>query len=84
MHTARKKNYRKEKSRYSDKILVSANQTPPRQHQKSIFSKIDASKKEKVHKRCHRPDHRSWVFTQEKARAHKTMPSTRPLLDTTN
>jgi hypothetical protein len=47
MHTVKinKKNYKKEKSRYSDQFPVSATLTPPRQQQKSSFSKSDASKK---------------------------------------
>jgi hypothetical protein len=36
MHTTKKD---------EDLILVAANQTPPKQHQKSIFSKSDAFKK---------------------------------------
>jgi hypothetical protein len=54
----RKKNYKKEKTSYSDLLLVAADQTPPRQYQKSIFSKSDTSKKGTVHKRRCRPDHR--------------------------
>jgi hypothetical protein len=57
----KKKNNREEKSRYGDKFLVEAVQiTPPKQHQKSSFSNIDASRKEIVHKRHHPPiiDHR--------------------------
>jgi hypothetical protein len=58
MHTAkkRKKNYRKEKSRYSDEFFVTADQTPPTQ--KSINSKSDASKKGTLHKQHHRSDQR--------------------------
>jgi hypothetical protein len=62
MHIAKKqkKKYKKEKSRYSYLFLIAAEQTPPRKHQKFAFSNSDASKKETVHKRCHRPiiDHR--------------------------
>jgi hypothetical protein len=54
-----KKNYKKEKSWYSDLFVVAVDLTPPRQHHKSISSKIDASKKETVHKRRHRHEHRS-------------------------
>jgi hypothetical protein len=77
MHTTEKRNT-KRKSRYSDLILVAADQTQPRQHQKSILSKSDTFKKETVHKHRHRPDHRSWVFTLEKVDTYKAMPSTRP------
>jgi hypothetical protein len=59
MHTTRKmkkkKKYKKEKSLYSDQFLVATVQTLPKQHQKSIFSKSDASNKETMHKRRHRP-----------------------------
>jgi hypothetical protein len=61
MHTTKKKkNYIKEKSCYSDLILVAAVQTPPRQPQKFSFSNSNASKKETVHKGRRRPiiDHR--------------------------
>jgi hypothetical protein len=62
MHAAKKhkKNYRKEKSRYSDSFLIAAVQPPPKQHQKFSFSKSDTSKKETVHKHRRRPiiDHR--------------------------
>jgi hypothetical protein len=50
----RKKNYI-EISCYSDIFLETAALTPPRQHQKSSFSKSDAFKKGIVHKRCRRP-----------------------------
>jgi hypothetical protein len=50
-----KKNYKKEKSRYSDIFLRTAVLAPPRQHQKFSSSKSDAFKKETMHKRCHRP-----------------------------
>jgi hypothetical protein len=43
--TPLKKNYRKEKSPYSDLFLVIADQPPPKQYQKSIISKNDVSKK---------------------------------------
>jgi hypothetical protein len=49
----------KEKSRYSDKFLIAATLTPPRQHQKSNISKSDGSKKGTVHKRRRRPINRS-------------------------
>jgi hypothetical protein len=57
MHTAQniKKNYKKEKSRYSNLFLETTALTLPRQHQKFNFSKSDASKKETVHKRRRRP-----------------------------
>jgi hypothetical protein len=57
MHTAKKKEkeLRKEKSRCSELFLVAAVLTQPIQHQKSSFSKSDASKKEMVHKHHHRP-----------------------------
>jgi hypothetical protein len=51
----REKNYKKEKSRYSDQFLEIAIQTPPRQHQKSSFSINDASKKRTKHKHHRRP-----------------------------
>jgi hypothetical protein len=41
----KKKNYEKKKSRYSELFLVAAVLTQPIQHQKSSFSKRDASKK---------------------------------------
>jgi hypothetical protein len=50
MHRAKKKELQKMKmARYSDKFLIAATLTPPRQHQKSNISKSDASKKEIVH-----------------------------------
>jgi hypothetical protein len=56
MHTTekRKKNYKKEKSRYSDLFPEITALTPPGQHQKASFSKSEASKKGIVHKlrRC--------------------------------
>jgi hypothetical protein len=57
MHTAkkRKKNYEKEKSRCNDLFPETAALTPPRQHQKSSFSKSDASNKGTVHKHRRRP-----------------------------
>jgi hypothetical protein len=55
MHTAKKKNYKKEKSRYSDLFLRTVVLIPSRQHQKSSSSKSDASKKETVHTLCRRP-----------------------------
>jgi hypothetical protein len=67
VHTTKKKekkNYRKEKSRYSDSLFML--QTPPRQHYKSIFSKSDVI--------ALIIDHR---FSPEKVHAHKTMSSAR-------
>jgi hypothetical protein len=56
MHTAKKeKKYKKEKPRSSDLFPEIAALTPPRQHQKSTFSKSDASKKETMHKHRRRP-----------------------------
>jgi hypothetical protein len=52
---SQKKNYKKEKSRYSDKFLVATVLTPPKPHQKSNFSKSDASKKETMPNHHHRP-----------------------------
>jgi hypothetical protein len=54
MHTE-KKEYKKEKSRYSDQIIIAAVLTSPRQRQKSSISKSDASKKKTVHKHHRRP-----------------------------
>jgi hypothetical protein len=47
MHTVKKKKRitKKEKTNYSDKFLVAATLTPPKQRQKSNISKSDASKK---------------------------------------
>jgi hypothetical protein len=46
----------KQKSRCSDKFLIAATLTPPRQNKKkSNISKSDVSKKETVHKRHCRP-----------------------------
>jgi hypothetical protein len=56
MHRAKKKkNYKKEKSRYIDKFPFAAVLTPPKPHQKSNFSKSDASKKETMPNHHHRP-----------------------------
>jgi hypothetical protein len=52
----KKEELQKEKSHCSDLFLVGADQTPPRQHPKFIFSKSDASKKGRVHKHRHCPD----------------------------
>jgi hypothetical protein len=85
MHTTKKKkNYKKEKSRYSDKFLVAAILAPPRKHQKSNISKRDASKEETVHKRLHHPITDLRFSPSRKVRDHKTMPLTRLLPDTTN
>jgi hypothetical protein len=51
----RKKNYKKRNSRCSNIFPETAALTPPIQHQKSNFSKSDASKKGTVHKRRRRP-----------------------------
>jgi hypothetical protein len=55
-----KEELQKRKSRYSDLFLVTAAQTPPRQHQKFSISNSNASKKETMHKLRRRPiiDHR--------------------------
>jgi hypothetical protein len=50
----------------------------------TIHHRAITFKKETMYKHRHRPDHRSWVFPQEKVGAHKEMPSTRPLPGTTN
>jgi hypothetical protein len=57
MHTTKKhkKNYGKEKFRYSDLFPVAVVQPPPRKYQKSSFSNSDVSKKEIVHKHHSRP-----------------------------
>jgi hypothetical protein len=70
MHTA-KKNYIKEKSRYSDQFIETADQTPPKQHQKSINSKSVASKKGAMHKRRHRHNQIPWVLIPEKVRINQ-------------
>jgi hypothetical protein len=62
MHTTKKEeevHKRKEKFCYIDLFLVATDQTPPRQDQKSIFSKSGASKKKTMHTHHHRPDYRS-------------------------
>jgi hypothetical protein len=40
-HNQKNKEELQKKSRYSDLFIVAADQTPPGQHQKSIFSKSD-------------------------------------------
>jgi hypothetical protein len=55
-HNQKKKNYKKEKSRYNDLFLVAAVQTPPRQHQKSSFSNSEAFNNAQAPSS---PDHRS-------------------------
>jgi hypothetical protein len=79
----KKKNYIKEKFRYSDLILVAILQTPPRQPQKFRFSNSDAFKKETVHKSRRRLiiDHK---FSLWRISLTKTMSSTKSLPDTTN
>jgi hypothetical protein len=79
-----KKRTSEKKSCYNDLFFVAADQTTPKQHQKSIFFKSDTSKRETIHKCQHLRDHRLYVFTQEKSRAHKTMPSTKLLPGTIN
>jgi hypothetical protein len=61
MHTAKKK----------EELQKKESLTPPRQHEKFIFSKIDAFMKGIVHKRRCRPNHRSYDFTLEKVRSLK-------------
>jgi hypothetical protein len=86
MHIAKKNknNYIKRKFCYSDKFLVTATLTPPRQHQKSNISKSEASKKETVHKRHRRLIIYIRLLLWRKVHAYKTRPSTRQLLGTTN
>jgi hypothetical protein len=87
MHTAqiKKKNYSKnEKSSYSDKFLIAATLTPPREHQKSNISKRNASKKETVHKHRRYPIIDLKISPWRKSALTKTMPSTRSLSGTTN
>jgi hypothetical protein len=62
MHTAKnekKRKLRKEKSRHGTPALAATAEPPPRQHLNSSLSKSDASKKEIMHKRHHRPIKRS-------------------------
>jgi hypothetical protein len=80
----KEKKYIKEKFRYNDQFLIIADEIPPKQHQKFVNSKSDMLKKSTVHKRYHRPDQRSWIFTLEKVHAHKIMHSTTSLSGTTN
>jgi hypothetical protein len=87
MHTAKNRRRitkKKEKSRFSDLFPRAATLTPPRQHQKSSFSKSDASKKETVHKRRRRPIIDLRFSPWRKSSLTKAMPSTRSLPGTTN
>jgi hypothetical protein len=59
MHKTKKKNYKKEKSRYRDPKLETTTLAPPKQHQKISFSISDASKKKIVHNWRRPHDHRS-------------------------
>jgi hypothetical protein len=86
MHTTKKgkKNYKQEKSRFSGQFLVAAPLTPPIQHQKSSFSKSDASKKETVHKHHRRPIIYLRFSPWRKSPLTKITSSTRTLSGTTN
>jgi hypothetical protein len=86
MHIAkkRKKKYKKEKSRFSDLFPETTTLTPPRQHQKSNFSKNDAFKKGTVHMRRRRPIMGILGFYPEESPRSQNNASTRPLSSTTN
>jgi hypothetical protein len=63
----RKKRITEKRSHYSEKFLVTGDQTPPKQHKNIINSKSDFCKKMTI------------CFHPENARTHKTMPSARLL-----
>jgi hypothetical protein len=72
-HSQKKKEeLQKEKSRCSDLFLIGADQTPPRQQPKFIFSRSDAPRREECTSTVI-----VQIFTQEKVHVHKTMSSTR-------
>jgi hypothetical protein len=83
MHTAKKRNVIK-KSCYSDQFLREATLTPPKQHQKSNFSKRDAFKKETEHKHRRRPIIDLRFSPWRKSSHTKATPSMRLLPGTTN
>jgi hypothetical protein len=58
MHTAKKKELHKKKSRYGISTLATTLHPPPRQHLNSRLSKSDASKKENSAQATSLPDQR--------------------------